>query len=223
MDYMFKALIEKMQKITREQVSFDPSSFNDQVALQTDWTPAKGGGASFRTHRLVVLSSDRREFRASFGAKLFYLVFLLVGLGVMIAFSYSNLSSGEFVLNAALFMPVLIGLIFSGVGGAMFYFGTAPIVFDKRKGYFWKGRKVPDEVFDKSSIKHFTKLERVHAIQLISEYCRGNKSSYYSYELNLVLEDGQRINVVDHGNENRLREDAGNLSDFLGKPVWNAI
>ncbi len=51
----------------------------------------------------------------------------------------------------------------------------------------------------------------------------GNKSSYYSYELNLVLNDGSRINVVDHGNLKRLRSDTQTLSQFLGKPVWDAI
>jgi hypothetical protein len=50
----------------------------------------------------------------------------------------------------------------------------------------------------------------------------GNKNSYYSYELNLVLDDGSRINVVDHGNLDRLRSDAQTLSRFLDKPVWDA-
>ena len=50
----------------------------------------------------------------------------------------------------------------------------------------------------------------------------GNKNSYYSYELNLVLEDGSRVNVVDQGNLKRLRSDAQTLSRFLDKPVWDA-
>jgi hypothetical protein len=41
--------------------------------------------------------------------------------------------------------------------------------------------------------------------------------------LNLVLEDGNRINVVAHGNECKLRVDTGTLFAFLGKPVWDAI
>ncbi len=61
----------------------------------------------------------------------------------------------------------------------------------------------------------------MHALQLISEYVSG-KSSYYSYELNLVLDDGSRINVVDHGNLAAIREDAGKLALFLAKPLWDA-
>jgi len=78
-------------------------------------------------------------------------------------------------------------------------------------------------VFDKKTLPYFAKLEDIHALQLISEYCGGNDGSYYSYELNLVLENGKRINVVDHGNKNKLRKEANNLSAFLAKPVWDAI
>jgi hypothetical protein len=66
-------------------------------------------------------------------------------------------------------------------------------------------------------------LEDIHAIQLLSEYVRRSKSSYYSYELNLVLNDGKRLIVVDHGNLTRLQEDAKKLLEFLGKPVWDEI
>jgi len=53
----------------------------------------------------------------------------------------------------------------------------------------------------------FTALEDIHALQLISEYFRGGGSLYDCYELNLVLENGKRINVVSHGDEDKLRED----------------
>ena len=39
----------------------------------------------------------------------------------------------------------------------------------------------------------------------------------------LVLKGGERINVVDHGNLKRIREDANTLPNFPGKPVWDAI
>ena len=206
-----------------EQNSFDPSYFNDPVAMNTKWTPLKSGGSSFLTHKLVKVHSNRIEFRSSIGAKLFYIIFILVGIGIAIGFTYPNFMSGDFSYELDSFWPVLMGLVFLIIGGYMFFRGTSPIVFDKLKKSFWKGRKSPDKVYDKSELKHFAELDEIHALQLISEYIRGNKSSYYSYELNLVLESGKRINVVDHGNQNKLREDADMLSKFLDKPVWDAI
>jgi hypothetical protein len=109
------------------------------------------------------------------------------------------------------------------LGWDMFYSGTTPIVFDKLSGFFWKGRKIPNEMFSMNTLMEFTKLEEIHALQLVSEYFRGGKGSSYIYELNLVLEDGKRIIVVEHGDEEKLREDTNALSEFLGKPVWDAI
>ena len=220
---MFKKFIEKLKGMTTEHTSFDPSSFDDPVAMQTDWTPAKGGGTNFRTHILVQIDPNRLEFQASTGAKVFYLLFALIGAGVLIGFPVASASSGEFSFDMDTLMPMLVGLIFLCVGCVMFYFGTAPVVFDKRKGYFWKGRKSPDLVLNKNTLKYFADLKKIYALQLISEYVRGDKSSYYSYELNLVLKDGKRVNVVDHGNQDKLRDDANTLAFFLGKPVWDAM
>ncbi|MBL7076021.1 MAG: hypothetical protein ISS31_00990 [Kiritimatiellae bacterium] len=220
---MLKKLAMKLKMMAEGQGSFDPSTIGDPLALHTEWTPARSGGASFRTHKLAPVSTNRLEFRASAGAKLFYLLFLLIGVGVLVGFTFAVVAGKGPGLGPGLIVPFLVGTVFACLGGGMLYFGTAPIVFDARKGYFWKGKKAPDEVFSKSSIKHLAKLEEIHALQLISEYCRSDKSSYYSYELNLVLKDGTRINVVDHGNQAKLREDAATLSEFLDTPIWDAI
>jgi hypothetical protein len=235
---MFKKLIQKIRDIADGRKTFDPSLFGDPIAMQTDWTPANSGGANFRTHKLVNVNSRRLEFRATIGAKLFFLsvllfgmIFLLIGVGILLGFVYQFLSGGlsfdiETEIIPLLFGGLifsLFGLIFSFFGGYLLYDGITPIVFDKQKGFFWKGRKSPDEVFDKKILPYFAKLEDIHALQLISKHCSKNDGSYYSYELNLVLENGKRINVVDHGNKNKLRKEANNLSAFLAKPVWDAI
>ena len=220
---MFKKLLQKLQSLASHHSTFDPSLLDDPIAMQTDWSPLKGGGANFRTRKLVEASFNRLEFRATVGAKLFCLVFLLLGVGVLIGFSGSKLSSEGFSFDMHTIIPLLVGLTFAVTGSCLLYFGTVPIVFDRQRGFFWKGREAPDEVFSKRAPKYCARLHDIHALQLISEYCRGNKNSYYSYELNIVLENGKRINVVDHGNQNKLREDTARLSAFLGKPVWDAI
>lgn len=220
---MFKDLFQKLKGLASDPAGFDPSTLGDPVAMTTEWTPLKGGGSNFCTHQLVTVNSDQVKFQATTGTILFSLVFLVSGIGVLVLFLFPQLSSGRFTLNIDTIMPTIIGLIFTTAGGFMLAFGTAPAFFDKRNGYFWKGRKNPDEVFDKSTLKDCVLLEHIHALQLVSEFCRGNKSSFYSYELNLVLQDGKRINVIDHGNQYKLQEDAKILAQFLGKPVWNAI
>jgi len=213
--------MKKLLRLRGRQHAFDPSQLGDPVAMQTGWTPAKRGGTSFRTHKLVEVNLYRLEFQASLAAKLFYLIFLLSGIGIIIGFLFTKIASEGFSFDADTILPLVAGLVFAMVGGFLLYFGTAPIVFDKTHGAFWKGRKSPNEY--RQDIKHFAELDKIHSLQLISEYVRSNKHSYYSYELNLVLEDGQRLNVIDHGKLDRIREDAQTLSVFLNKPVWDAI
>ena len=219
---MLKELVEKLQKLSRERVHFDPSQFDDLIAAQIEWSPAKGGGANFKTHNLVQVNRNRIVFRSSIGARIFYGVFLLMGLGFAVAFSYPQISEGTFNFSFDSFFPILFGFLFAVIGGLLLYFGTKPIVFEKGNGYFWKGRKNPETVYNINDQKNCTKLKEIYALQIISEYVRSNKSSYYSYELNLVLNDGSRINVIDHGKLDKIREDAEKLSQFLDKSVWDA-
>jgi hypothetical protein len=222
---MFKKLMETLQSMTRTQPVIDPAQFNDQLALQVEWTPARSGGTSFRTHKLVQVHSDRLEFQASWAAKMFCGLFVFIGIMAPSGFLASVFLSDEPLSTgyAILIIPCLGGLVFVALGGILFRYGTAPIVFDKFKGYFWKGRRAPYEVVNLNELKNACKIEHLYALQLLSEYCRGNKTSYYSYELNLILNDGRRINVIDHGNKGKIREDTNTLSTFLNKPVWDGI
>ena len=124
--------------------------------------------------------------------------------------------------NQGTYVPLIVGAIFSVVGVGMWWFGSTPRVFDQSRAMFWRGRRQPFAVGTGAQKGSSTPLSAIHALQLISEYVSGNKSSYYSYELNLVLTDGSRINVVDHGGLERLRADAQTLARFLNKPIWDA-
>jgi Fe2+ transport system protein B len=47
-------------------------------------------------------------------------------------------------------------------------------------------------------------------------------SSFKSFELNLVLDDSNRLNVIDHVNLKGVTADAETLSAFLNVPIWHA-
>ena len=219
---MFKAMKRALVKHGGGGAGVDPSVFGDPLALRIDWSPAASGGASFRTHRLVQTSAHRIEFAPTVGAKLFYLLFLVIGSGLLV-FQANQIRMGQGgITEQETFVPVLVGAVFAVAGACMYWFGTTPRVFDRTRAFFWRGRKGPEMMGAGGGSDSSVPLSSIHALQLLSEYVTGNKSSYYSYELNLVLDDGSRINVVDHGNLDRLRSDAETLSRFLDKPVWDA-
>jgi hypothetical protein len=220
---MLKKLIAKIKSLSKSREPVDPSIFNDPVADKTSWSPLKRGGASFSTHCLTEVGAQRLEFKAARGAKAFYLLFFFIGVGVLVLFTFTLLEKGISNFGFEDLFLLFFGSVFGTVGACIYHFGTKPIVFDKQSGYFWKGKRSPERVINHDSIKTLAKLDDIHAFQLISEYCSGDDSSYYSYELNLIRKDSTRINVVDHGKLDKIREDAQKLANFLEKPLWDAI
>lgn len=219
---MLNKLKNLIKEASRHVKTLDTSVFDDPLALQTDWSPLKGGGSNFRTHNLVSENYNRTAFKASLGAKLFSSVFILVGLGLPSSQIYTAFQNGGAFFEGGFLPLLLFGGVFSIAGAALYYSYAKPVVFDKTNGFFWKGWKAPETTAIENPDKHSARLSNIHALQIISEYVRGDKKSYYSYELNLVLKDGSRLNVIDHGDVHKIREDAVVLSQFLGKPVWDA-
>lgn len=227
---MFKKLIAKVEEVIelakKGRTPFDPSQFNDPVADQTSWGPLKGGGTNFCTHKMKRVSKTRIEFKTTLGAKLFSGIFGFAGLGIMIGGGFL-LAKGNTndALGGMIFME-LFGAVFALVGCGLYYSMSTPTVLDAKLGLYWKGRKDPTLPSNRDLMKVCVELAEIHAIQLLSEYCRGsgkNSSSYWSYELNFVLTDGERVNVVDHGNLVRIRKEAAQLADLLKLPVWDAV
>lgn len=174
-----------------------------------EWSPIKRGGANFKTHKLVTVSDHCMEFHASTGMLLFSIVFAGIGGTV----------GAVFLFSAQEIIPALIGFLFVGIGIGIYYFASTPRVFEKQIGYYWKGRCKQRELEKIKQCKDHLPLKEIYGLQIVSEYVRGDKSSYHSYELNLVLNSGQRINVIDHGSRKQIEKDAEQLSRFLNVPI----
>ena len=182
----------------------DLSAFGNEIAFKTSWEPLVGGGTNFCTHRAqknASLMGDVIVFKTAIQAYLFALCFVALGAVFAIASAAGEIAD----------MPVWPGL-------GVLAFGC---------WYLWSLRQ-KESRFDRYSSeltqgKKSFDLRNAEAIQLIREYVRGDESSYYSYELNLICSDGSRMNIVDHGALRKLREDSALLAEYLSIPVWDAI
>ncbi|MHC4995359.1 MAG: hypothetical protein ACYTGQ_09935 [Planctomycetota bacterium] len=219
---MLNKLAKMVDRFTRGRPAFDPTTLNDPVALRTGWGPAKQGGTNIRTRRLVAEGPNRLALKPTASAMLFYCFFIGMGLIAMILIPTGAILEAGPVDFMAVVMPVFIGVIFVAVGGVLLYLGARPVVFDLQSGWFWKGANDPTKAEADPDPELATPLDKIYALQIVSEYVSGNKNNYYSYELNAVLLEGQRINVTDHGSLRHLREDARQLADFIGVPLWDA-
>lgn len=218
---MLNKLINNFKKI-RTVSPVNTERFNDSVAQITSWAPLKKGGASFGTNKLVAVSERRLEFKPTVFAVIFYMIFIVLGFGLLCTVIYSEIQS-SFEIESENITLLIAGAIFFTVGIILGYSGMRAIVFDREFGFYWKGRIKPNRNIEYSHPELFTPLINIHALQIISEYIKGNKSSYYSYELNLVFRDGSRENVIDHGDYDCIREDARKISQFINRPVWDSV
>ena len=205
---------------------FDASVFGDSVAMQTKWTTAAFYATAERYNReLVEVALGRFEFRAASGMKLFGLFFIFAGFVGAIANSSKHLSTGKTV------GLLLICAAFVIAGITLLLKSSRPIVFDLQLGFFWRGKKSPNDLISQQTTKDAVRIQDIHGLQLIfwggvvnTADGRGGTRNY-RYELNLVLNDGNRINVAvaTYYNRERLQADAATLARTLGKPLWNAI
>ena len=217
---LFKSLASSIAREDQQDERVLRLQEEDPVAQQTGWGPCKSGGVNFKTHTLTQTSQHRLEFKPSMIAKVFPIIFLSNAL----FFLGAELMTPD--LNAlSLIFPLLFSLPFIGVGVYLWIRFTRPIAFDRALRCYWKGHKDPERSLERA------RFDEIHAVQLISERVRQSShhgargyrhgGSYRSYELNLVLRDGQRMNVIDHGSLSVIREDAARVAALLDKPLWD--
>ncbi len=176
-----------------------------------DWTPANGGGKNFKSNELIKLDSQIVVFKATSNAYFFAGIFMVTGIFPI----FYGLINFEIV-------NLVLGLIFFSVGYFMYdEFSNTPI-FNKNSGLY-RLKKIPLLKKLMKKIGFSVRLKDIKSIQLLSEYVRGDKSRYHSYEINLILKDGHRINVVDHGDRQSSETDAQALAYFLDVPFLNGL
>lgn len=97
------------------------------------------------------------------------------------------------------------------------------VFFNKSKNLYHKSYSKNETNRNTKKIqKNQIPLSEIIAIQIIGELVRGKNKSYNSFELNLVLTDNTRRNVIDHGNLKSIISDAERLSHFLNIPIWHS-
>lgn len=214
-----KDFIAEQFQHKKEQFINSQSGRMKELATKVDWIPLRGGGANFKTSFLNQVSSSRIEVTRSKGGLLFNALFIIVGLGVITIGGFTIFKENR-GFDWEILFPLLFGGIFAAIGFAMMYW-PRPRIFDLRMGWFWCGNKNFAREHEMMKLKQSARLSEIAALQIISERVTGSKGgSYTSWELNLVSDKGDRLNVMDHGKYESIVADAEMLGRFLGVPVW---
>lgn len=199
-----------------------PSSISDHpIAAGASWSPLRPGGSSFKTHKFKLIDAHSAVFGSTIGARLFALAFGGMGTIIAIIGITGLMSDGPQGLSVGLIMAV-IGTLFAGVGVWLYLTFDKAIIFNLSEGLFWRGKR-PNLSDSTQKPDDWCRISEIAGIQMLKELSRSNKNTFYSYEINLILDDSSRRHVVDHGNKDQILQDAFQLGEFLQVPVWNGI
>jgi len=193
---MLEQIAKKLASAMMAGVSVpDVETFNDPVALEVPWRPLPKNNSRTRSHELTDDGAGKLKFTRSTWSYLIALAIVGACLGYP---TYSLITTGHAAVGCLPFS--LIALVF-----------------------VWPSKREFDRNEQQITLgKNSWPFSAVHALQLFGHYVSGDEGrGYTSYQLNLVMKDRSRVNLVDHGNLDGVREDAQKLARHLGVKLWD--
>ena len=194
---------------------------HDPVLNHTSWTPIARGGHAWPTHHLWInKAKGRAEFRSNVPQRKSWILSCEV-VGLMLLIWQVVWKEAHAMLSDA-DKPGLVWLTFALITLPIFSLTLRSVIFDLPSGQFWE-QGLDWRARRRRGLEG--QIQGIHAIQLLPERIVDIASRTpfsISYELNLVNHRGGRLNLIDHGFLNWIRQDAQNLASFLDVPLWDA-
>ncbi len=204
------------EKISKKQLSNNKSKVSindfddyrhDNIGEYLSWTSLQTGASNATFQQLVEVNPNLIKIKNTILLKLIIGISALVGLsqaffayyklykeGILFDLSITELLS-KFPMFSIMFMMVPIFIYF------LMYVNSS---FDKRSQNFTNGSKqIP--------------FSTIYAVQFLTVIMRKGRRNY---EINLVLNDGNRIPVMISNNHDIAEYDAVTLARFLNVPAW---
>ena len=176
--------------------------YGDERAARTNWTPLKSPSANFNTHNLHISKTGQHAFKPTWGFLWFGFTFVIMGL-IFYTIVYFAAPYGEWL--------ALLPLIFVIAGLFELKNSWTPIRVDTSSGKFVLGWGKDD----------FVRLEDITSLQLLP--VRISRTRIKSFQLNLVLTDGSRKNIVSFFGRAKAVNAAQQLAEHLSVSLWNGI
>ncbi len=170
----------------------------EQIRAKTSFEPLlQNTAANFATYRLDFSSKRHVRVISTLGLRLFVMLFLLVSGGILTLGILQKQS-----------IAIFCGIFFM-LADFLFFFRKR-ITFDLLTGTFIYGKKRVD-------------FSQIAALQVIPKNCHTGKGrAFLAWELNLVLENGSRINILNHSGRKVFENDVTRLADAMDLKVWSS-
>lgn len=193
-----------------------------------DWEVLESGYANYRSEKLEKVSSERLEVKQSASTKFVEALIMLFSL-ILIVIGFKNAFPKLLGIDAD---PELLGGMVFCLGGSWFLYtffkrfiaDDTLGVFDKRLCRYWEGDASLTQESEIIKLEKQCRLSTVVAVQLLSGTHRNTDGDPSPIEqLNLVLRDKSRVNILAYADRAAMMKEAAILASFLGVPVWADI
>lgn len=183
---------------------------HDAIGREISWSAVESSGSNFLSERLKKTALGYK-ITSSGTMKFISWSFLLIGLNYV---AWSFIEHYKFSNKPLDFMQG--GKMFFTSGGVFMLIGFF-FFLSKGTKVFFHNRKRKMVVDGK-----VLTFQQAYALQVLEKFIEGNSSgNYFCYELNLVTKEGDRYNLLNHGDKQYLLSDMVKISKFLNVPVWN--
>lgn len=186
-----------------------------------NWTPLSNTFSSnFCSFKLKIDDTNRiLKFSPTAGMISFLAMFTIIPLGVasifLICFYHTKLP--VLFMFFALLGILSILTLFMFLTFYIKKITFAPNYFDRNKGIYYAHKPKLLGADEKTEVT----ISHIQSLQILSKEKknksnRHNNKSHTAYQLNMILRDGSRKNIVSHGSYKDIKEDGESLSKLLG-------
>lgn len=183
----------------------------DEIEKSISVSPFSSIASNYVTKILKIINKNRLVFENSNRYNLIKLVIVIMLM----------LSAYIITRNNSGFLSIMLMSIILILSILNHFYGNDKIFFDKVEGYYYV-----NSLNKKSYANQIIPLNKIVAIQYLSiekesrDVENNSINIYYIAEINLVLENERRVNILSHGDYVQAYSDAKTLSDFLKIPLW---
>jgi len=222
---LIKSKKEKEDQATRDiykaygvNVDSDQRSTLD-IPIDIEWTPLGKKGEHFKSLELKQINSNRIELRKTKLRIVFSGVLTFIGISLFL-FGFHYFDENK-LSNLSVMGSMILGIPLT-LAGIYYFIFPKNSTFDRRYDWYWVGKNNLSRAKEVSRLKKAMRLSNVAAIQVLTEsYNYDDQNSYVIWEINLVSENGRRLNVIDIGDKTSILKEAKKLADFLNVPIWS--
>ncbi len=220
--------IAKQAQEKQEKLNNYLSSIDDEIVKNSSFLPLKRGWTNIKSHDLII----DNNWNYLFQVKWFFLILFLIMFSVPIIMTLiiigGELYNSNFQIHSDMvgefLWPIIISIISLFPAGTLFYFLYRSYLFDFQSWYFYDTRyakKLFELIQNEKYKDKIISLNEIEALQVVSERVHGKNTSYTSYELNMILKNSSRVNIIDHWNLEEIRKNASELANKLWVKVYD--